>query len=630
MALVVILGALLYANSLQVPFYLDDYREIVFSPMIKDLSSFIHNLSTGGIGALFSRSFGCLTFAINYQFSGLNVFGYHLVNIVIHLMAALLVFRLVSLTLQTPHFVTGSDKNTIGKRLNFIAFLAALLFVAHPLQTSAVTYIIQRYASLVALLYMISFSFYVQARIIMKGPVKRYVACAALFLAALVSAMLAFMTKQNAVTLPLVIILYEMMFFPDNIKKKAKFIGMLFTASLIGISIIIVASGKPIGILLAKLDRATTVEPAISRLDYLATQMRVLVTYLRLLLFPVDQQLDYNYTIATGFLNAQVLMSSALLFTLFSIAVYCLVLAQRKAGRFGGATPLLRIISFGIFWFFITHLVESSIIPITDVIFEHRMYLPSAGLFMAIAAAVFLAGNTSPLASGWPRRAFLSGIVIVILTLGGLTIARNHLWRDEISFWEDNASKSPFNGRVFNNLGNARLKKRDLHGAEQAYLKAIELRDYQDATFVNLGQLYAQWGNDDKALKLFRAALLINPELAEAYNSIGSIYANQNMTEEAIQDFLKAVKLQPNLSSAYNNLGLMYRRQNKYAEAIEIYGKAIKRNPDVVSAYINRGQLLLTMERRGEAISDFRRVLELDPANVTALAQLRWLLDGKP
>jgi tetratricopeptide (TPR) repeat protein len=441
---------------------------------------------------------------------------------------------------------------------------------------------------------MLSLSCYIQARIIKNEPGTRYFACFAWFTAALVSGLLALMTKQNAFTLPLVVILYEMMFFTGNIKKKIRNLGILLAAAVAGVAILIVKSGKPIPVLLAGIDRATTETPDISRLHYLATQMRVLVTYLRLLIFPVGQQLTYNYRVSTGFLHTDVLLSGALLCILFSVAVYCLLLSQRQESRYGDAAPLFRLIAFGIFWFFITMLIESSIIPITDVIFEHRMYLPSAGLFMAVAASVSLFGGTGALVPGWPRSRVLAVTSAVLMILGLTTIARNQVWRNEISLWEDNASKSPNNVRVL----------------------------------TNLGHLYI-WRSPDKALEFFRLALSLDPQYAEAHVGIGLIYKIHNRNDEALYEFLQAIKLKPTLYVAYDSIGLIFSRLNRNREAIEYFGKAIEFNPDDVGAYVNRGQVLLATGRSSEAIIDFRRALMIDPANATAAAQLRWLTGGR-
>ena len=149
------------------------------------------------------------------------------------------------------------------------------------------------------------------------------------------------------------------------------------------------------GIHLYRLDDASRLQTGMSRWDYLATQFRVLVTYLRILLLPIGQHVDYDYPVSRSFLEPRVLLSAVVLCSLFGCAIYCLYLARQRGRTDGKNTDaaLLTMIAFGIFWFFITHAIESSLIPIVDVIFEHRMYLPSAGIFMAVAAAVSLAGE---------------------------------------------------------------------------------------------------------------------------------------------------------------------------------------------------------------------------------------------
>ena len=177
-----------------------------------------------------------------------------------------------------------------------------------------------------------------------------------------------------------------------------------------------------------------------SRWDYLATECRVIVTYLRLLVFPIGQHLDYDYPLYNTFLNPAVLLSGALLCSLLVAAIYSQYLSRKIDDE---RSVLKCVIAFGIFWFFITISIESSVIPIVDVIFEHRMYLPSAGLFMAAAACVSLYGGTNPRIPGWPRTWIVAGAAAVLVLLAGLTVARNQVWRNEVSFWEDNARKSP-------------------------------------------------------------------------------------------------------------------------------------------------------------------------------------------
>src|SRR6185369_8429590 len=168
-ALILGLGLLIYANSLQVPFYFDDYIQIINVPLVKSFSYFTDPGSAKafrGYGGFISRIFGFFTFAVNYRLHGLNVMGYHLVNLGIHLLAAIQVYLLVLLTYRTPYFRERCDSEQLASRAGFAALLAGLLFVAHPIQTQAVTYLVQRFASLAAMLYLVSLTSYIRARLL--------------------------------------------------------------------------------------------------------------------------------------------------------------------------------------------------------------------------------------------------------------------------------------------------------------------------------------------------------------------------------------------------------------------------------------------------------------------------------
>jgi protein O-mannosyl-transferase len=621
-SLIVVLGLIVYANTLHVPFFFDDFVNIIDIPLVKNLSHFAGAASAGGEYG--RRYFGYLTFALNYRFGGLNVTGYHLVNITIHLTAALLVYRLVTLTFRTPYLPEGPDPEKAGSGAVFPALLAALLFVAHPLQTQAVTYIVQRFASLSAMLYLLSLTCYIQARLSRFEPGGRAAAAWAWLAGALLAALLALATKETAFTLPFAILLYELMFFTDRAAMKRKLLAVacaLPALALSGAALWAVKSGRPLMDIFSVIDKATRLQTDMSRWDYLATQCRVLVTYLRLVLFPLGQRLDYDYPVYHTFLTPPVFLSGALLCALFAVAVYCLFLSRTKEGRQDNDAALFRIIAFGIFFFFIAHAVESSVIPIVDVIFEHRMYLPSAGLFMSMAAAVALVGRQNALMPGWPGVRVLIGSACVVLLLAGLTVARNRLWRDEAALWEDNAWKTPKKGRVLLNLGSASERNGDLEGAESAYLAAGELMPGQPFSSLDLGRIYLQLGRLDDALAQFKTALAIDPTMAEVYNNMGKIHELKMEYDEALEDYRKAVKLKPYLAATHSNIGVLYARQKRYEEAIQEYDKAVASAPEYQPAYINRGTAFLAIGRTGEAIADFQKVLQINPANKEA-AQL--------
>lgn len=601
-ALVIAVGLAAYANTLHVPFIFDDTANLVESPIIKNLANFFDpDRYHRYFGGLTSRYFGYLTFALNYRLHGYDVTGYHLVNIAIHVISALLVYRLTSLTFRASRLPAPAASEVAAGREAFVALSAALLFVAHPIQTQAVTYIIQRFTSLAALLYLLSVTCYIQARLLCSQSERHRFSVIAWLAGSSLSALLAIMTKQNAYTLPLVIIAYELLFFNEWLRqdKRKVLFGVLglIMATGAGIAFWIMTSDHTFWETIYRLDDASRLQTGMSRWDYLATQFRTLVTYLRLLILPVGQHVDYYYPVSHNFLEPRVLLSAVVLCFLFGCAVYCLFLARQRGRSNGNNTDsaLLTMIAFGIFWFFITHAIESSFIPIVDVIFEHRMYLPSAGIFMAVAAAVSLRGGEGALIPGWPRLPTLITVVAVILVLTVATVARNQVWRSEISLWEDNVRKSPYNARGHNNLGVA----------------------------------YRHKGRFDEAFTQFMTVLDIDPAMVEAYFNIGMIHENNGDIEEALKAYRKCLETKPSMPAPHSNIGNIYFQQNRYPEALQEFDAAIALEPDFERLYYGRGQVLSAMGRKDEAARDFRRALQINPSFSAAAEQLKLVEQGR-
>lgn len=372
---ITILGTIIYSNTFDASWHFDDNTAIVENYNIRDLKGAV--LSGG------SRWIGFITFALNYQFGELDVFGYHLVNICIHLISAILVYFLVLLSFKTPFL-----KDTrISHYAAYLSLASSLLFVAHPIQTQAVTYIVQRFTSLATLFYLLSLVFFIKARLQnLRG--KRFYSLSHLgyYLGSLLAAYLAMKTKEISITLPAIILLYEFCFFSTSlrvlVRKLVYLIPFLLTFFIIpfsryGIELFGISGGTFIGIAEVGdvIGKATQETTAISRTDYFLTQFNVIVTYIRLLFFPVNQNLDYDYPISHTLFEFPTFFS--FLFLAF-IVIFGVWMFMRS-----------RLISFGIFWFFITISVESSIIPIRDVIFEHRVYLPSVGFVIFLTVAIY-------------------------------------------------------------------------------------------------------------------------------------------------------------------------------------------------------------------------------------------------
>ncbi|MBI4838692.1 MAG: hypothetical protein HY806_06030, partial [Nitrospirae bacterium] len=198
-------------------------------------------------------------------------------------------------------------------------------------------------------------------------------------------------TKEIAFTLPIIIVLYEFMFFDGKIKKRILYLIPLLLTILI-IPLAYMESGKSTGDLISDLSETARLQTEMSRMDYLFTQCRVIVTYIRLLFLPVNQNLDYDYPVYHSFLNPNVFLSFLFLMVIFCIGVYLLYRSRitHYLSVCNAQAVTLRITAFGILWFFVTLSVESSVIPIVDVIFEHRVYLPSIGAIIATTTFMFV------------------------------------------------------------------------------------------------------------------------------------------------------------------------------------------------------------------------------------------------
>ena len=255
----------------------------------------------------------------------------------------------------------------------------------------------------------------------------------------------------------------------------------------------------------------------------------------------------------------------------------------------------LRLAAFGIFWFFITLSVESSVIPIVDVIFEHRVYLPSAGAFVALAAAVCAAAGKAEKIWRPGKKVFVS-LTLIIIALSGAAYARNSVWNDRATLWEDVVRKAPANARAHNNLGFVYYERGMLDQAMGEFAAALRLRPgYLDAR-INLGIVYNAKGMTDKAMEQFIVALSISPDDADANNNLGVAYVSKGKIDDGIRHYQLALRFKPDYPEAYNNLGAAYAARGRFDEAIGCFRYALRLKPDYFEASHN---LALAYEKGG-------------------------------
>ena len=493
-----------YSDSFGAAFQFDDERSIVGNPVLRDPASFL----PGGPGwsQRPNRGVGYLTLALNRWAGGLDPAGYHAVNLAIHLLAALLVQALAVLCFRTPR-LKGS---ALAPHARAAGWVAALLFATHPLQTEAVTYVVQRLTSLAAAFCLLALVQYLRWRTRPAGS--RGTPAYAL---ALVSMALAMRTKEIAFTFPLVIGLFELCLFEGPWKRRLAGLAPFLASMAIIPATLLSASGARLD--LGDVEQLTRVQTSLGRLDYLATELPVLARYLRLLLLPAGQNLDHDVPPYHSFLAPPVVAAGILLLLLAAGAA---VLLARAGRRERALDPAARLVALGVAWFFLTSAVESSVIPIVDVMFEHRVYLPSVGLFLAASVggaflARRLAGRRGPVA-------LAAAGLAVAAALSVATYARNEVWASPLTLWGDAAAKSPGKSRPQNNYGAALTEAHREDEAEPHVREAIRLDPANAEARYNLGRILLLRGEYPPAVESFRTALDLQPDYPEAWANLGA------------------------------------------------------------------------------------------------------------
>lgn len=565
-AVLLIAGIAVYAGTLQNPFVFDDNLNIVDNAKVKDLSRF---WPPSG-----NRWLGDLSFGLNYAAGGLDVSGYHLVNLVIHLCNTLLVYALMRLAFRTPIFGSWSRDPENSTTVPAVSFLAGTLFCVHPIQTQAVTYIIQRFTSLATLFYLLAVVLYLAARITMEQKKRTW--AIVYYAGGLLSAVLAMKTKEIAFTLPFAVCLAEVTFFRSagatGAGRWRARIGMLvpFLLTLVIIPAGLLSFDKPLGETVLSIPKALNVSAEISRHDYFLSQIRVVSTYLRLLFFPVNQSFDYLYPVVRSLADAGLLLAAALHLSLLSGAAYLIV-------RPSASSPLLRLAGFGVIWFYLALSVESSVIPISDVIFEHRLYLPGVGLLLSCTAGfgyIFSGAFLPPKA----LRGLSLALICLVTVFGIAAFERNTVWQEELSLWQDVVAKNPSHSRGHSMIG----------------------------------VIYKQRGEIDWAIESFRNAIQVKPDYAEAHVNLGSSYIIKGMLDEGLAEMLTALGFHSldkiDTAALYINIAYYHIRKGTPEKAFNYLRLARDLTPEDATvhfffamAYDASGDLLRAGEHRSEA-----------------------------
>jgi len=605
--------AIIYSNTLNSPFVFDDSPNIIENPHVRLTSLNFQELYSAGTKSPSSRRpVANMSFAVNYFFGKYNVSGYHLVNIVIHLINGILVYFLAAFifkhqsgiprvsTSQSPNSsIPGSLNSSIPQPLNpligFMPLFVALIFISHPIQTQSVTYIVQRMNSLSVMFYLLSFLLYLYGRINRKKW-RQY----AFWLSGFISWIIALGTKEIAATLPLIIFLYEWYFFHnlsrDWLRRNFKYCFCLIL--IFALVVYFYLDGLVVSAILESyVNRDFTMGQRV------LTQMRVIIYYISLLSFPHPSRLNLLHPIATSqslIDPVTTLLSLALL--LFCIG-YAIVSARQQ-----------RLVSFCILWFFIHLAIESSIIGL-EMIFEHRLYLPMVGF--ALLVSYIMLHYLS-------KRSLWVMVICVFTTvsLGAATYMRNGIWQDRKTLWSDVIAKNPRSYRAHYNLGSELSERGNHPGAIEQYHKALKIKPDHAKAHNNLGFALSKQGNLKEAGHHYYMSLKIEPNLAEAHFNLGVISEGQGKLEDAVNRYTEALRIHPGFTEARNNLGAILLKQGKLQEATYHYTEALRFNSDNPEVHNNFGLVLEEQGRLKDAVDHYIKALQIKPDYAAAYVNL--------
>jgi tetratricopeptide (TPR) repeat protein len=637
-----------YHNSFHGPFVYDDVPAIVENPTIRQLLPIAPVLSPPHNGETVSgRPLLNFTLAINYAISGLNVWSYHVTNLAIHVAAALLLFGILRRTFLSPTL-----RDCFGTAATPLAAASAALWAVHPLHTESVTYIVQRAESLAGCFYLLTLygvirgaapgtvPIFARAKMGLspsasvkassKGTVPFFaeygpeqsgsvggekgdspranVGPWLCYAAAVLACLLGTACKEILVTAPLMVLLYDRTFlvgsFAEALRRRwGLYVGL---AAIWGLSAYLVLSTGLIG------RQAEMGAP--DAWGYARSQPGVILHYLRLSFWPRPLCFDYAWPVANTFWE---IFPGAMVVCLL-LAATLWGMARRQAWSFLGA------------WFLLILAPTSSILPLGQLAFEHRMYLS-----LAAVAVLSVAGGYA-LWDGWLPRAAVSGRgatvarwaaptalwAAALLALGYATVARNRDYRSMLAIYQDTVDKRPQNPVARNNLGFALVKLEKTVEAIPQYREALRLNaDYAEA-HNNLGTALAKLGKPEEAIEHFLAALRGKPEFAMAYNNLGLALVDLGRTDEALAHYRQALRLKPDDADVHYNLGIAVAALGKTSQAIQHYQRALRLKPDYVKAHNNLGTALASLGRTKEAIEHYRQALRLKPDEAAAHSNL--------
>ena len=580
-AVLALLGIGAYWNSLHAPFVFDDIDSVERNPIVRFATqSYRHS----------PRSLLFLTFAFNNWLNGQNPFGYHIVNLVLHILNGLIVFAIA----RRIYNASNSQPSPGASRPLVVgdayALIAAAFFLVHPIQIESVTYISSRSELLSTMTYLCGLLSFILI------PVQKIGFFSSLLMLFFLG--LGFGFKETVVTLPAGILLYDYIFV-----AKANIRALL--------SFVVIGASGSYWLLRGDLGLIQGFGGPLQAWRYFLTQFRVIITYIRILVFPSGLNLDYDFRLSASLLEPSTLLAVVAILGLLFVG-----------WRWRSTQQLY---SFSIFWFLLTLSPTSSIIPIPDVIFEHRVYLPLAGVCLSFPFAMEWLVRKGTGALQLRRVVALSCLVLAGLMVA--TVLRNEVWSDEVRLFSDAVAKSPHKLRPYENLVFAYMKRGQEEQAISVAKLGIEnVPDERLSLLDTIGNLYLRLGKTSDSIEYFKRSNedavrlgVASTFLATSFNNLGVAYLafakNEPQSSESRAGALRRAQeaFQKSLEEKPNDVGVMEsfvnvtHALNEGGTLEDALRKKLETNPNDFASLYMLASILSLEERYVGSIEYFRR-----------------------
>ncbi len=578
-ALIVLVCAALYGWTLPFPMVFDDDTYLLNNPFFRAESfgypfrfhDFVnapkqmgldHDLAVNFV----TRPVSYATFYLNHALGGWNTWGFRLVNVLIHTANSLLLWAVLRLLMSR---LTKAGKITEAST-DFIPAAAALLFAAHPLAVESVTYIVQRFTSLAAFWSLLAAWLYFRSTEdgFEKARVIRFRASSA------VAMLLGMLTKECAVITPLLIVLLDVLVagiaWKTSLRRTLPLLATLPVIPLLVLMSSAALNGGSLD-LSAGLNIVNSREEPVTHLQYLLTQLTVIAHYLRLILWPSGQNIDPAWETHSTLLSWPV--AGALLLHLGLITLTAL--AFRRWRQVDGRA---RLGHAAVLWFYLGISISSGLVPLPDMVAEHRSYLPSAGIFIVLACLFDLLREKM---AERPQvfQAIAAGLV---LALGTATVLRNLVWSSAETLWADASEKSPGKYRVWSNLGVALTTKGSEKEAAECFRKSVEIEPAFSNGVLNLSNSLLRLGRPQEAISEIDRLNEHSPASATApamlyTKALG--FFKTGKTGEAAEILAEVLQKDPANAFTHRLLGIIRSQQGRLRESLTHLREASRQMP---------------------------------------------------